>query len=133
PSAEAKKHCVRRSGDKRAVVLIILTTTKWLVVRRLGLDTGLSSPPRRRVAVDRRLPNPLLLAGINLLILLQTSWAHAAPKDAAATKLDNDAIYTDYLAMKFGDAEKKLKQALTLCGKGAACSPKVVATLHRDL
>ena len=82
--------------------------------------------------MDRRLPNPLLLAGVTLLVLLQTSLAGAAPKDAAASKLDNDAIYTDYLGMKFGDAEKKLKQALTLCGK-AACSPKVVAMLHRDL
>jgi hypothetical protein len=82
--------------------------------------------------VDRRLPNPLLLAGISLLILLQTSGAQAAPKDAAATKLDNDAIYTDYLGMQFGNAEKKLKQALAGCGK-TACSPKVVAILHRDL
>jgi hypothetical protein len=82
--------------------------------------------------VDRRLPNPLLLAGINLLILFMPSWAQAAPKDAAASKLDNDAIYTDYLGMQFGNAEKKLKQAITQCGKNA-CSPKVVAVLHRDL
>jgi hypothetical protein len=82
--------------------------------------------------VDRRLPKSLLFAGITALVWLQTSLAGAAPKDAAASKLDNDAIYTDYLALKFGDAEKKLKQALNLCGK-AACSPKVVAMLHRDL
>ncbi len=82
--------------------------------------------------MDRRLPNHLLFAGLTLLILFQTSLASAAPKDAAATKLDNDAIYTDYLGMKFGDAEKKLKQGLAICAK-AACSPKTVAILHRDL
>src|SRR5262249_19889558 len=37
-----------------------------------------------------------------------------------------------YLATKFADAEKKLKQALSLC-KGSDCSDKVKAQLHRDL
>ena len=58
--------------------------------------------------------------------------ARAAPKDAQALKLDDDAINNDYLATKFGDAEKKLKQGLAICGKGA-CSPNVVGQLHRDL
>jgi hypothetical protein len=58
--------------------------------------------------------------------------ADAAPKDAAATKLADDAINSDYLATKFADAQKKLDKAIKLCA-GAACSPQVKARLHRDL
>jgi hypothetical protein len=56
----------------------------------------------------------------------------AAPKDAAATKMADEAINTDYLATNFAAAEKKLRDALTLCGT-SACSPQVRARLHRDL
>jgi hypothetical protein len=59
--------------------------------------------------------------------------ALAAPKDAAALKLREQAIYTDFLATNFGAAEAKLNQALTTCGDGADCDPKVRARLHCDL
>src|SRR5689334_21029949 len=72
-----------------------------------------------------------LFAGIGAGILFCPT-ADAAPKDAQALKLDDDAINNDYLATKFADAEKKLKQAIGLCGK-TGCSPNVVAQLHRDL
>src|SRR5262245_55968971 len=63
---------------------------------------------------------------------LHAAIAGAAPKDAEALELSKKAIYTDYLATKFADAEKKLKQALSLC-KGSDCSDKVKAQIHRDL
>jgi hypothetical protein len=62
-------------------------------------------------------------------------WASAvaaAPKDAAATKLADDAINNDYLATNFAAAEKKLRDASALCG-AAACSPQVRARVLRDL
>jgi hypothetical protein len=49
-----------------------------------------------------------------------------------ALKLDQDAINNDYLAMKFPDADRKLRQGLAICGK-TGCSPNVLAQLHRDL
>ncbi len=58
--------------------------------------------------------------------------AAAANKDAQAKRLADRAIGEDYLATRFGDAVKKLQQALKLCGKDN-CSPAVVARLHRDL
>jgi hypothetical protein len=58
--------------------------------------------------------------------------ASAAPKDAAAQRLADDAINNDYLATKFADAEKKLRKAIAMCA-GAACSAPVKARLHRDL
>src|SRR5258705_3807522 len=84
--------------------------------------------PRRR----HLLPSVLVLVAFGC-VLGSPSVAHAAPKDAQALKLDDDAINNDYLATKFGDAEKKLKQALGLCAKAGACSPNIVAQLHRDL
>jgi len=56
----------------------------------------------------------------------------AAPKDDAATKMADQAINTDYLATNFAEAEKKLRNAVTLCGP-AACSPQVRARVYRDL
>jgi hypothetical protein len=70
--------------------------------------------------------------GLVLAVLFVARAGRAAPKDAAALRLDHEAIYNDYLATKFGDAERKLKQALAMC-QGAACSAKVRAQLHRDL
>jgi len=84
------------------------------------------------VLVGRRLPNLVFLVGLAMAFALRVAPAWGAPKDAAAMRLDRDAIDNDYLAMKFGDAEKKLKQALALCGK-TGCSPNVVAQVHRDL
>src|SRR5579859_4099044 len=84
--------------------------------------------PRRR----HPFPSVLVLVAF-ACVLAAPSIALAAPKDAQAMKLDDDAINNDYLATKFGDAEKKLKQALALCAKQDACSPNVLAQLHRDL
>ena len=56
----------------------------------------------------------------------------AAPKDAAATKLADDAINADYLATNFADAEKKLRNAVAMCASNA-CSPQVRARVLRDL
>ena len=59
--------------------------------------------------------------------------AMAAPKDAAALKLREQAIYTDYLGTNFAAAESKLAQALAMCGDGQDCEPKVRARLQCDL
>jgi len=70
-----------------------------------------------------------------LALAVALGWASslaAAPKDAAATKMADEAINTDYLATNFAAAEKKLRDALALCGANA-CSPRVRARLHRDL
>jgi hypothetical protein len=75
----------------------------------------------------------LVLVGLALAILAVASPAAAAPKDAEAEDLAKKAIYTDYLGTKFADAEKKLKQAITLCEPDAACSPKVRARIRCDL
>jgi hypothetical protein len=80
--------------------------------------------------VDRRfrwLASLAFVAGV-----LSPSLALSAPKDAAATKLADDAINNDYLATNFAAAEKKLKSAIALCGANA-CSAQTRARLHRDL
>jgi hypothetical protein len=76
--------------------------------------------------------NFVLLVGLVLAAELRAGPAFAAPNDAAALALDHDALYGDYVATKYSDAEAKIKQALTLCNK-AACSSRVRAQLHRDL
>jgi hypothetical protein len=58
--------------------------------------------------------------------------AKSGPKDKAALKLDAEAMGKDYLETAFIKAERKLQQAITLCG-AKGCSPKVLAQLHRDL
>jgi hypothetical protein len=58
--------------------------------------------------------------------------AVSAPKDAAASKIAEDAINNDYLSLKFNDAAKKLKSAAAMCA-GNACSPQVRARIQRDL
>jgi hypothetical protein len=69
----------------------------------------------------------LSIAGV-----LGTAGTAHGSDDAAAMKLRDDAIGSDYLASNFPAAEKKLTQALSLCdSKG--CSPKVTARLHCDL
>jgi hypothetical protein len=84
------------------------------------------------VTVDRRVPHPFLLTGLAAFVFFIASHALAAPKDNAALKLDDDAIFNDYLATKFTDAERKLKQAVTVCGRNN-CSPSVLAQVRRDL
>src|ERR1044071_6029353 len=84
------------------------------------------------VTVDRRAPHSFLLTGLTAFVVLIASHALAAPKDNAALKLDDDAIFTDYLATKFTDAERKLKQAVSICGRNN-CSPSVLAQVRRDL
>ena len=58
--------------------------------------------------------------------------AVAAPKDAAAMKLADEAINRDYLAANFAEAEKKLRQAITMCG-ASGCIAHVLGRVHRDL
>jgi hypothetical protein len=81
--------------------------------------------------VDRRFRSWLTLA-LSLTALFVSIPAGAAPKDAAAVKLADDAIQGDYLATNFAEAEKKLRKAIALCA-GDACSPKVRARINRDL
>jgi hypothetical protein len=59
--------------------------------------------------------------------------ALAEPNDAPATKVRDDAIYTDYLATNYASAETKLRSALVLCKVPADCSPAVRARLLCDL
>jgi hypothetical protein len=58
--------------------------------------------------------------------------ACAAAQDAAAQELADQAIFTDYLQLDFKAAEKKLREAISLCEKGS-CSPTVHAQVYRDL
>jgi len=82
--------------------------------------------------VDRCLRHCRALVFALVGALFATSALAAGPKDDAANKLADQAINTDYLATNFAEAEKKLRNAVTLCGP-AACSPQVRARVHRDL
>lgn len=53
----------------------------------------------------------------------------AGEKDKDALKLHDQAMDEDYLAVEFGKAEKKLKDALKKCGADG-CTPNVLAKLH---
>ncbi len=66
------------------------------------------------------------------LIVVVGMPASASTKDEAAARLDHDAIYEDYLATRFSGAERKLKQALLVCGSHG-CSRTVRARVHVDL
>ena len=82
--------------------------------------------------MDRRLRRSLVL-----VLVLAASFFHArngtaAPKDAAATKLADEAINRDYLATNFAEAEKKLRAAIAMCTP-ASCSAQVRGRLNRDL
>jgi len=59
--------------------------------------------------------------------------APPAPNDAAALKLRDDAIDTDYLATNFAEAAGKLQKAIALCKGAASCSSTVRARLLCDL
>ena len=82
--------------------------------------------------MDRRLRASLSLSLVSIGLLSSPPNAAAAPKDAAATKLADEAINRDYLSANFAEAEKKLRQAIAMCGSGG-CIPLVVGRLHRDL
>jgi len=82
--------------------------------------------------VDRRFRKWFALASAFLVFSLASPSSDAAPKDAAALKLADDAINTDYLATNFAEAEKKLRRAIAMCA-GNACTAQVRAKLHRDL
>jgi len=82
--------------------------------------------------VDRRVFASLSLFFVSMGLLFSSAIAVAAPKDAAATKLADDAINRDYLAANFVEAEKKLRAAISICG-ASGCMPVVVGRLHRDL
>jgi len=59
--------------------------------------------------------------------------AAGAPQDAAAEKLRQEAIYTDYLQTDFAKAAEKLERALALCATPADCAPAMRAHLSCDL
>ncbi len=79
-----------------------------------------------------RTSRAFLVAALAGAISLSGSAAHAQARDAAATKLADEALMNEYLAMDFPGAIKKLEKALVLCGEDK-CSPTVAARLHRDL
>jgi hypothetical protein len=68
-----------------------------------------------------------------LLALLVPRAAMAAENDAAALALRKDAIYEDYLATRFSDAETKLLKALSMCDGPSDCEVITRARLHCDL
>src|SRR6266566_7884258 len=79
-----------------------------------------------------RLRGYAVRAAVILALVGSSPALGAAPKDELATKMNQDAIDNDYLAMRFPEAERKLRQAIAICGK-TGCSPNVTAQLHRDL
>ena len=83
--------------------------------------------------MDRRLFPSTLVACILSVALLTSRTSLAAPNDAAAQKLRDQAIDQDYLATNYTAAEKKLTDALALCQKTSDCSPFIRARLHCDL
>src|SRR6266700_6179329 len=90
---------------------------------------------RDRAGIGRamsRLRGYAVRAAVILALVGSSPSAGAAPKDELATKMNQDAIDNDYLAMRFPEADRKLRQAIAICGK-TGCSPNVTAQLHRDL
>jgi hypothetical protein len=83
--------------------------------------------------VVRRFVRKCLLPGILSSTLVSPRFAIAAPNDAAAQRLRDQAIEQDYLATNYAAAEKKLTEALGLCEKTSNCSPFIRARLHCDL
>jgi hypothetical protein len=83
--------------------------------------------------VDRRLVRFALLASVLSVALFTTRFVAAAPNDAAAQKLRDQAIDQDYLATNYAAAEKKLTDGLSLCKRTSDCSPFIRARLHCDL
>jgi hypothetical protein len=76
---------------------------------------------------------PLFIAFICATgLLFSATLAVAAPKDAKATKLYDQALDEDYLNTAFDAAIAKLKKAIKLCGK-SGCSAKLLGKLHVGL
>jgi hypothetical protein len=59
--------------------------------------------------------------------------ASPSPDEAAAKKLRDQAIYEDYLATNFADAEKKILRAIAICDSVPGCAAPIRARLHCDL
>ncbi|MEP7120887.1 MAG: hypothetical protein ABJE95_08260 [Byssovorax sp.] len=83
--------------------------------------------------MNGRRHSALSVASALIAVLLVAPSALGAAPEAAALDLAKKAISVDYLDTRFPDAEKKLRQALTLCEPEAACSDKVRARLHAAL
>ena len=81
----------------------------------------------------RRFQSAVAFLASGCAIVLVARAVLAAPGDAPATKLRNDAIDNDYLATNYASAEAKLKSALALCKSPADCSPPIRARLLCDL
>lgn len=86
----------------------------------------------RTTDAARRWAAAAALSAAGLLLSPPAQAAPSGPKDKAALRLDADALGKDYLETNFVRAERKIEQAIALCGK-AGCSPAVLAQLHRDL
>jgi hypothetical protein len=63
--------------------------------------------------------------------VLVAASAFAGTNDEKANELHEQAVFDDYLNLRFGEAEAKLNKAIKLCESG--CSNSVKATLYRDL
>lgn len=86
----------------------------------------------RNVPVHHRLRRSLAGAFCLLSLGVVAPFAHAAPKDAEAQKLDKQAMDEDYLNVQFDKAEEKLRKALATCGV-SNCDNKVKARIHMHL
>jgi hypothetical protein len=75
---------------------------------------------------------PAIVGLLALATVICPRPARAAPQDAEAQELADQAIFTDYLQLDFKAGEKKLRDAIALCEKGS-CSPTVHAQVYRDL
>jgi hypothetical protein len=69
---------------------------------------------------------------LGLSFVLVGRSATAQLKDPIVREQSKETMEGDYLAMRFKDAEKKLKKALETCGK-KKCSKVAKAQLHTDL
>lgn len=92
-------------------------------LRKARVNLRLQFPPLRR------LPLVLLLATSSTGLFASPAWA--AANDAEAEALREQAIFDDYLNLRFGEAETKLNRAVQMCDSG--CSNAVKARLYRDL
>jgi hypothetical protein len=70
-----------------------------------------------------------VFAAMSLATLGLSAIADAAGKDKEAQKLITKAMDEDYLGTDFAKAQKKLEDALKLCGKDQ-CAPEVVGKIH---
>jgi hypothetical protein len=59
--------------------------------------------------------------------------ASPSPDEASAKKLRDQAIYEDYLATNFAEAQKKLLRAISICDSVPGCAAPLRARLHCDL